>query len=278
MLVAVNDNKTVYPENISWEVTSSCAPLPSRGNSFKLKKMSLLSNIKLLTERVPCIKNSHPPEKLIDAVNSSVLEVLTDIDRHLTKSDDLFIESVETEGKKENRKKISKKRKAKSTIATIPNKFQLKHPRSKRVGTTADMMKHFYRARISLREMEKDYTVLIINQVNKETPCLQTSSKIIAQTIEVNTTNSISKPQTENINQSIKNSSNAHHHGIKEIKYVKKIPGASIPNRATKTKLDDAMLNQIEKGNRLSNEVLNLASSLLWEKRDIGGFEDAGLE
>ena len=125
MLVAVNGNKSVYPENISWEVTSSCAPLPSRGNSFKLKKMSLLSNIKLLTEKVPCIKNSHPPEKLIDAVNSSVLEVLTDIDRHLTKSDDLFIESVETEGKKENRIKISKKRKAKSAMATIPNKFQL---------------------------------------------------------------------------------------------------------------------------------------------------------
>ena len=126
--------------------------------------------------------------------------------------------------------------------------------------------------------MEKDCTVLIINQVNKKTPCLQTSSKITAQTIEVNTTNSVSKPQTENISDSIKNSSSAHHHSIKEIKYVKKIPGASIPNRAIKTKLDDAMLNQIEKGNRLSNEVLNLASSLLWEKRDIGGFEDAGLE
>ena len=51
--------------------------------------------------------------------------MLTDIDRDLTKSDDLFIESVETEGKKENRKKISKKREAKSTMATIPNKFQL---------------------------------------------------------------------------------------------------------------------------------------------------------
>ena len=121
--------------------------------------MSLLSNIKLLTEKVPCIKNSHPSEKLIDAVNSGVLEVLTDTDRHLTKSDDLFIESVETEGKKENGKKFQRKGKLKSTIAIIPNKFQLKHPRSKRVRTTADMMKHFYRARISLRDGKRLHSV-----------------------------------------------------------------------------------------------------------------------
>ena len=49
-------------------------------------------------------------------------------------------------------------------------------------------------------------------------------------------------------------------------------------NLITKTKLDDIMLNQIEKGRRLSHEVINLASSLLWEKRNIGGFEDTGLE
>ena len=42
--------------------------------------------------------------------------------------------------------------------------------------------------------------------------------------------------------------------------------------------LDDIMLNQIEKGNRLSHEIINLASSLLWEKRNIRGFEDTGLE
>ena len=64
------------PENISLEVTSSYAPLPSRGSSFKLKKMNLLSNIKILTEKVYCIKNSHSSEDLIDAVNSSILEVL----------------------------------------------------------------------------------------------------------------------------------------------------------------------------------------------------------
>ena len=100
--------------------------------------------------------------------------------------------------KKENWKEISKKRKAKATLATIPNKFQLKHPYPKRVGTTADMMKQFYRARISLRDMEKYYTVSTINQANKETPCLQTSSNIVAHTIEVNTTNTIYYIKTRN--------------------------------------------------------------------------------
>ena len=68
--------------------------------------MNLLSNIKTLTEKVHCIKNPHSSEDLIDAVNGSVLEVLTDVDRHLTESNDLFIESVETESEKEDWKKI----------------------------------------------------------------------------------------------------------------------------------------------------------------------------
>ena len=83
--------------------------------------MNLLSDIKILTEKVHCIKNLHSSEDLIDAVNSSVLEVVTDADRHLTESND----SVETESKKENWKKISKKIKAKATqqLQQFPKKF-----------------------------------------------------------------------------------------------------------------------------------------------------------
>ena len=40
--------------------------------------------------------------------------------------------------------KISKKGKAKATLATIPPKIQLNHLYSKCVGTTADMMKQFF--------------------------------------------------------------------------------------------------------------------------------------
>ena len=39
------------PENISWEVTSSDAPLPSRESSFIFKKMNLLSSIKNSQEK-----------------------------------------------------------------------------------------------------------------------------------------------------------------------------------------------------------------------------------
>ena len=98
------------------EVTLSYASLPSIASSFKLKKMNLLSNIKILIEKVNCIKNSHASEDLIDAVNSSVLEVLTNVDRHLTKSNNLLIESVETESKEDHWNKVSKKRKAKATL------------------------------------------------------------------------------------------------------------------------------------------------------------------
>ena len=46
------------------------------------------------------------------------------------------------------------------------------------------------------------------------------------------------------------------------------MPSTSIRNCATKKRLDNFMLNQINKGNRLSHEVINLASSLLWEKKE----------
>ena len=52
--------------------------------------------------------------------------------------------------------------------------------------------------------MEKDYTVSKINHANKETPYLQASSNIVAQTIEVNTTNSISKLETEMLTRTLK--------------------------------------------------------------------------
>ena len=142
--VSSGERQQEDPENTSWGVTSSYASLPSRGSAFKLKKMNLLSNIKILTEKIHCIKNSHSSEDLTDAVNSSVLEALTDVDRYLAESNNLFIESIGTEGKKENWKEISKKRKAKAALATVSNKFQLKHPYSKCVGTIADMLKQFY--------------------------------------------------------------------------------------------------------------------------------------
>ena len=58
---------------------------------------------------VDCIKNSHSSKDLIDAVNNSVLEVLTNVDEHLTESNDLFIDSAETESKKKTRRKFERK-------------------------------------------------------------------------------------------------------------------------------------------------------------------------
>ena len=259
------------PENIGSEVISSYASFPSRKGSFKLKKMSLLSDIKILTKKSSLLKNSHSSEDLIYAVNTN--RIRSSNRCRQTFYNDLFIESVETEGKKENWKKILKKRKAKATLPKIPNKFQLKYSYSKRVGTTADTMKQFYRVRISLRDMDKDYIMSTINQVNKDIPCLQTSSNIVAQTIEVNTTNSISKLRTENICENIKNLSSDDPLDRKEIEYVETIPGTSMRNRAIKTNLNSIMLNQIDKESQLSHEAVNLASFLLWEEETLADLE-----
>ena len=126
--------------------------------------------------------------------------------------------------------------------------------------------------------MEKDYTVSTTNQTNKEILFIHTSSNFITETVEINTTNSISKLENENINDNIKNLSSDDVHDNKEIEYVNTISGMSIRNRATKAKLDGFMLYQIEEGNRLPHDIINLASSLLWEERNIGSIEDTGLE
>ena len=58
---------------------------------------------------------------------------------------------------------------------------------------------------------------------------------MVAHKIEINTTKSISKLQTENIkNQNIKNTSGDDAHGNKEIEYVKIISVTSTRNRAAK--------------------------------------------
>ena len=109
------------------------------------------------------------------------------------------------------------------------------------------------------------------------TPCFQTSSNIVVQTVKVNTAISVSKLQTENINKNIKNSSSDDPYDNKEIQYVKTTPNTSMQNRATKTKFADFMINHIEKENWLSHKVIDVSWSLLWEKRNTEGFEDTEL-
>ena len=111
----------------------SYAPLLLRGVSFKLKKMKLLPILKILTDKVHCIKNLHSSGDLIDADSNGILEVLASICRHLTESNDLFMSFTEMERKKENWKKFPKKRKARAMLTTISNKIQLNHPSSKNV-------------------------------------------------------------------------------------------------------------------------------------------------
>ena len=82
--------------------------------------------------------------------------------------------------------------------------------------------------------MEKDYTVSTTNQTNKEILFIHISSNLVTETVEINTTNSISKLETENINDNIKNLSSDDVHDNKEIEYVKAISGMSIRNRVTK--------------------------------------------
>ena len=96
--------------------------------------------------------------------------------------------SGEPKKKKKTGRKFQKK--TKTTPETIPNKAQVT---DKRHDETALSRKD------KPERDGKDYTVPTTSQANKETPCLYTSSNVVAHRIEINTTNSISKLQTKNI-------------------------------------------------------------------------------
>ena len=81
-----------------------------------------------------------------------MLEVLTDIEIHLTEGNHLLIEPVEIESKKENSTKISKKRKAKVHLQQFPTSF------SSHINTLNmwDYSRHDQTVLSWLRDMEKD--------------------------------------------------------------------------------------------------------------------------
>ena len=132
--------------------------LPQRESTFKLKKMNLLANIKVVPEKCYNLKSS---ENIIGEPDAGINQLTRIVDAELCRQqqNDSLVE----------RPKTPKKRKSKTNFKALPNKRK-KHPYSERVGTKADMMKQSYKAKISLSQMMQisngNYKTLLVN--NKE--------------------------------------------------------------------------------------------------------------
>ena len=123
-------------------------------NNFKLNKMNLLANIKVYTEKCYNLKSS---ENIIVEVDADINQLTRIVDAELCKQEqnDSLVE----------RPKTTKKRKSKRSFKVLSNKKK-KPPYLERVGTKADMMKQYYKAKISLSQMmqisnEKYKTLLV---------------------------------------------------------------------------------------------------------------------
>ena len=179
----------VEDEQISEETDVNLPELPSKLSSFKLKKMNVLSNLKVLTDKFHSLTNNYESEILIEEADSAILDLLRKADTNLFQCNDLLTERKQ--------KKPSQKRQpvASQTYLSIPAKKAYKHPYSGRIGQKADMMKQFYRAKLTLEAMYKDYRIATTNK--KETSI--TNAATGDTFVEVQTTEE-AKETTKEIN------------------------------------------------------------------------------
>ena len=200
--------------------------LPQRGSTFKLKKKNLLANIKVFMEKCYNLKSS---ENIIGELDAGINQLTRTADAELCKQQQNY-SLVE-------RPKTPKKRKSKTNFKALPNKRK-KHPYSERVGTKADMMKQYYKAKISLSQMMQisngKYKTLLVN--NKEDD--------VTEIIITNNKNDVDKS----------------------------------PRRlVTRPKSFKSISLQIENNEEHQHDKINLCQSILKEQSNMAGFEDTVL-
>ena len=121
-IISRNNNSEIsnptdsFDEPQNQEVVS--ALLPQRGSTFKLKKMNLLGNIKVFTEKCYNLKSSENIIGDLDAGINQLARIL-DVELRRQQQNDSLVE----------RPKTPKKRKNKAKFKVLPNKRK-KHPYS----------------------------------------------------------------------------------------------------------------------------------------------------
>ena len=130
------------------------------------------------------------------------------------------------------------------------------------------MMKQFYRAKLTLEAMHKDYRIATTNK--KETSI--TNAATGDTFVEVQTTEE-AKETTKEINNM-----ESDEQVEVEVECTGVVLGTTIRQYVTKASLGEAMERQISGNNRLQHDVVNLSSTILREQTKLSGFEDTGLK
>ena len=124
------------------------APLPSRRSLFKRKEMDLIANPKNLVQKCYSIKAD---EQFISNVNEQVKTLINTVTIHLEGENDELVERPVTPDKGNSQKKsreVKKQSKQNFEFKNLPFPRKRKHKYTGRVGSKAEMMRQYYKAKI----------------------------------------------------------------------------------------------------------------------------------
>ena len=158
-----NDKESNYGTGISNGEASDIVELPCQSTKSKIKKISLLAKIKSLTELCHNIKATE--EQSTNDILSLVDDAILIAKGRLDSVNDVLVERGKTP--KENKKQTFWVEKKKIGEFLSLAKRQTKHPAVIRVGVMADIIRHWYRIKLSLEDVCDSKSKNLIN-VKKE--------------------------------------------------------------------------------------------------------------
>ena len=144
------DNVNLLDDYPEVEVTDKTgyASLPSRRSPFKRKKMDLIANLKNLVEKCYNIKAD---KQFVSNVNEQVKRLINTVTIHLEGENDELIERLVMPDKGNSKKKsreVKKQSKQSFEFKDLSFPRKQKHKYTGRVGSKAEMMRQYYKAKI----------------------------------------------------------------------------------------------------------------------------------
>ena len=229
------------------------APLPSRRSLFKRKEMDLIANPKNLVQKCYSIKAD---EQFISNVNEQVKTLINTVTIHLEGENDELVERPVTPDKGNSQKKsreVKKQSKQNFEFKNLPFPRKRKHKYTGRVGSKAEMMRQYYKAKIFITN---NFSIASTNSSKR--PCImkfQTSQEF-----------QISRGET-NVNKMTESS--------EDIFVTKQgIRNDTFRQRGAFTNFDRQIENQIVKHQMLEDDTINLAQHILFKQfKCVNGLE-----
>ena len=251
---ALSSGKELQPQ-----LMAAILPLKERESAFKKAKRLLCSNVKVLQEQCFNIKGD---VLFVQETNEKVQELMDSLATNLMERDS------------------PKKRKAEHSFIAYESLLQRKkrkHPYTSRVGSHAEMMRQYYRARTSLAEMENPVASVASTILCKAKE--NDYARGVAAEIEVETSQSSEGQGIEKLtSNSLALQAPTEHEQSIEVMEVGSM-SSNLPHKVRKkAAMTEDIRTQVECKCELKDDTINLCQKIIVEQFDLSrGFEDTTL-